>query len=703
MSYPEDWYCPITHALYEVPVIAEDGQTYEESAILSWLDTSNVSPITKTTISKEGLRINYSLKNTIESIVKGGRDLKINTSSIGENQYSPKLNVRKIIYDQKTYLNVKVISPEENKTMETLFICLIDISGSMGSKASIDTDSGEDHGFSRLDLVKHSLKTVVSSVNETDSISLITFSDRAQVIMDPFVMNSLNKTSANRLIDNLEPTSTTNIWEALRLGIEIAVKPENVGKNVSILLFTDGVPNNNPPRGIVKSLERLMDSTNINFTINSFGFGYELDSSLLRNISDMGNGSYSFIPDATMVGTIFVNFVANALLTCATNLELQIFDNNDHAIFENKIGSLQIGQDKDYIIEMDHTNFSVKLGSHVIQFCDFSMAENIDEEFSYHFCRNKITNLIGYLLENNANATHDSIAESIRNMDQKHSELVECFGGSEKISVLINDLKSTNDDEGQIYKSSSRLDWYQKWGKHYLLSIQRAHELQICNNFKDPGIQLYGGSNFQNLRDKIEDIFCSISPPTPSIVSYQSTGRNYNSAPIDMSAYMNAGGGCFDGNSLVIMEDATTKNVSSLSKGDKVFGGFKINCVVKTKIGFNLEVVELNGMLITPWHPVLINNEWKFPINIKSSSHVFMDYVYNIILDNGHIMIINDVKVVTLGHHFTDNNVVKHDYYGSDKVINDLMNIDGYHDGLVIIDKPLVSRGPNGHVTSIYL
>ena len=171
-------------------------------------------------------------------------------------------------------------------------------------------------------------------------------------------MNSLNKTSANRLIDNLAPTSTTNIWEALRLGIEIAGNPENVGKNVSILLFTDGVPNNNPPRGIVKSLERLMDRTNINFTINSFGFGYELDSSLLRNISDMGNGSYSFIPDATMVGTIFVNFVANALLTCATNLELQIFDNNDKPIFENKIGSLQIGQDKDYIIEMGQTKVS---------------------------------------------------------------------------------------------------------------------------------------------------------------------------------------------------------------------------------------------------------------------------------------------------------------------------------------------------------
>ena len=31
-----------------------------------------------------------------------------------------------------------------------------------------------------------------------------------------------------------------------------------------------------------------------------------------------------------------------------------------------------------------------------------------------------------------------------------------------------------------------------KWGKHYLQSLQRAHELQQCNNFKDPGVQFYG-------------------------------------------------------------------------------------------------------------------------------------------------------------------------------------------------------------------
>ena len=702
MSYPNEWYCPITHALFEVPVIAEDGQTYEKEAILKWLENNSISPITKSTISKDGLRINYSLKSTIETFTKGGNKIDIDTSKIGSSNFKPKLTAKKINFKEKNYLSVKINSPEDTKTLETLFICLIDISGSMGCEASIENNN-ESHGFSRLDLVKHSLKTIISTANVTDYVSLITFSSSAQVIMDPLQMSSMNRNVANDIIDDLQPTNTTNIWDALRLGIEITNNPEFKNKNISLLLFTDGVPNNNPPRGIINSLEKLVDKTSRDYVINTFGFGYELDSSLLRQIADIGKGSYSFIPDATMVGTIFVNFIANSLLTCVTNLDL-IVDFEDNDIICNKnIGSIQSGQDKDFIFELnDDSNISIKLNDHVIQICGVNNTDIIDDEIAYHICRKEVIDLISELLAINSTSTHDSIATSIRLVDEKHTQLRDKFNGCDKISKLINDIKSTNLEEGQISKAVSRLDWYEKWGKHYLLSIQNAHILQICNNFKDPGVQLYGGNNFELLRDKIEEAFCSIPPPEPSKKRYKySNGSSSYSAPVNMSSYMNVGGICFDGKSIVKMEDNSNKMVSSLVKGDIVFGGFKIDCVVKTIIQGEIEVVNLNNMLITPWHPVYYQDKWIFPINIKSSEKVNLDYIYNIVLNTGHIMLINDIQVVTLGHNFTDNQVVQHDYYGSDKVISDLKKFNGYSDGLVILDKPLVSRGTDGNVMSI--
>lgn len=33
-------------------------------------------------------------------------------------------------------------------------------------------------------------------------------------------------------------------------------------------------------------------------------------------------------------------------------------------------------------------------------------------------------------------------------------------------------------------QATSRSDWLQRWGRHYLQSLQRSHALQQCNNFK---------------------------------------------------------------------------------------------------------------------------------------------------------------------------------------------------------------------------
>lgn len=52
--------------------------------------------------------------------------------------------------------------------------------------------------------------------------------------------------------------------------------------------------------------------------IHVFGYGYELDTNLLMDIAQTGNGTYTYIPDCSMVGTAFVNFMANSL-ACLTN------------------------------------------------------------------------------------------------------------------------------------------------------------------------------------------------------------------------------------------------------------------------------------------------------------------------------------------------------------------------------------------------
>ena len=59
-------------------------------------------------------------------------------------------------------------------------------------------------------------------------------------------------------------------------------------------------------------------------SISTFGFGYELDSELLQELAEEGDGSYAFIPDSGFVGTVFVNALSNLLSTAATGLRLSL-------------------------------------------------------------------------------------------------------------------------------------------------------------------------------------------------------------------------------------------------------------------------------------------------------------------------------------------------------------------------------------------
>merc|ERR1712129_153678 len=60
-TLPQLPYCPITGQPMIDPVVAADGHTYERTAVLRWLETSNRSPMTGTVLSHKNVVPNYAL------------------------------------------------------------------------------------------------------------------------------------------------------------------------------------------------------------------------------------------------------------------------------------------------------------------------------------------------------------------------------------------------------------------------------------------------------------------------------------------------------------------------------------------------------------------------------------------------------------------------------------------------------------------
>lgn len=729
MSNIDMFYCPITGAIMNEPVIAPDGYTYEKSAIESWLNVKNISPITRQPMSILDLMPNRALKDAIEQYL-GNTSSK--RSALTSPQASSKKDVKiegKVFMDNmnKTRMHVNLSPNVQSSRLPTALLFVLDVSGSMDEVDS--SKSIESSNLSRLDLVKHSVKTIINVLEASDMVSIITFSNNASLKMGFKPMNDNNKKEALKTIDNLKTEGMTYIWDGLRLALDETKKlVEDI--NVNIILLTDGEPNVNPPRGIINSLTDKIKTINIQqpYRINTFGFGYDLDSDLLTNISQLGSGTYGYIPECSMVGTIFVNWVANVLSTYISNSQLEI-TMNGLSLKMNSVGPIIFDQSRDLLFDIPTLNapteIKIRLLSNGQILNEYIMIGTppITPDYSVasHVVRYNIIEKVNKAIFNYRDDAYlvemlfIAITDALSYLPDGEQDIVKNY----IYDYEPNDELKKAYKGGQIKEAFDTSEAFNKWGCHYLRSLMNAYEFQQCNNFKDPGVQLFAGNLFNTIRTKADEIFCNMPAPVSSMStkyngscsgSVQSVRSAFaQSAPIAMVNFYNSNNTCFDGESMVKVPGGSIK-VKMLTKGMDVWTANKHNvpmitkvlCVIKTKAQNNeCALCEINGMYITPYHPIKLYGKWVFPDTITNVYISTIDYIYNVVLESGHVLIINDVKVCTMGHNFDDNYVIAHPYFGSSKVVDDLKKCNGWNNGLITFNNLQIER-TNGYISKMY-
>jgi hypothetical protein len=397
-------------------------------------------------------------------------------------------------------------------------------------------------------------------------------------------------------------------------------------------LLTDGCPNQRPSEGELVELQkyRAAGQGQLPAVVNTFGFGYNLDSALLRDLAIEGDGTYAFIPDSGFVGTCFVHALGNLLVTAhqdvvlhlealnGAELRTKLVDGNigkSGTTFaeypaENsgkgvslRLGTLQHGQARELVVRMAGIHHSVadrKNGaqaglpqpylSATLEFrpvhTDVNTKKVLGEDAAIQLAleesggwqtassaeawdeKRATVRVLATMSRREEKAAAESddqharlapaawrqaAVEMLRTIVKKRGQREEETG--EILRNLIREIQASpaaaneetkallEDLEGQVTEALSRDDWYRKWGQHYLPSLARAHQLQMCNNFKDPGVQGYGGKLFAELRDEADDLFVSLPPPKPSLAPRTGSSGYGGGAPISMAAYHNCGGG----------------------------------------------------------------------------------------------------------------------------------------------------------------
>lgn len=745
------------------------------------------------------------------------------------------------------FVMVSTYAPSIKNRVPSDIVLVVDVSGSMGNDAT--TQGVEYSGLSLLDIVKHAVKTVISTLTDKDRLALVSYSNQANTVFDLMTMDTVGKENAVTMLDRLNPGGMTNLWDGLKKGMDILkdrILPggSQYGNNGSILLLTDGEPNIEPPRGHIPMLKRYCDANGGRYPgiISTFGFGYQLDSTLLRQVAVQGGGMYAFIPDSGFVGTAFVNSLANILSTVTTDAVLQVTIDPEmgitmgpEAVMGNipctqsgetnniltiPLGSVQTGQTRDTLIRLRVPKSAMDAalgGSPVGPLISATLVYHPNRSHTYSHILNtalppsrpmsasprgaaaegKDEGKVGeekdsetdaatriaargpYLhVESTVGSTqnvptagersadgmeidyqllkwvgvqyiskikNENIADYHRHFDALISAIAAwtVANKGDTASSSADDQRASHpeqgsvsdrmqglreDYEGQVLQALSRLDWWSKWGKHYLQSLQRAHELQQCNNFKDPGVQFYGGSLFRSIRDFADDQFCSLPAPVPkpkpapmySQSSYsQFSGGGQGapaapvpSAPINMASFNSRDQPCFHGDCTVsVCVDGVwaVKAVHEVRRGDRLEGGV-VRCVVRTDcpggrsplVSVGAKGQEQDLLLVTPWHPVQVGVAWVFPADVGEVCDVACEAVYSFLIEVGsgadsqgaveggvkggryaRSVTVSGVRCLALAHGIADDVVAAHPFFGTTAVVSALMRCEGWGAGLV--------------------
>ena len=597
------------------------------------------------------------------------------------------MNTNNTTVSAKTYdnngkfLHVAFTPETDGDSRELNVIVALDRSGSM--ETSITSGEGtEKQVVSRLFLAKHAIRAIALLLGEKHNMSIISFDNEAELILPMTKMDASGIALVDSVLKNVTPRGSTNMFDAINMAVTEANKKENNGKHITFMLLTDGYADT-PRRHatIMGGLQSFPKMTNP-WTVHTFGFGIDLDSRLLVDIANWGGGLFGFIPSGDMLGTVLINAIANRLSVSTCGTKVTCIPDNGTKPIEFFSGPIRFGQERNFIFPATASNYTVTTSEGTTNASPGDVPIFADARYNFI----------------------NAVKTSINTNDYPLVVFADTYKSVEdyRVNALVRDVSASCDGEGQVGMAHK---YASTWGLHYLRSYTMAQELEECMNFKDPGLQIYGGALFSRIQEEGDKAFINLKPLSEPVRSYYGSTGYLPSAtpPVNMAAFHNQSGSCFAGHCLVLMANGSSKPISQIRRGDVVHT-LHGPTIVRYAIEFNIKaksqpMCQIGNLCITPWHPILENNVWIRPVDKVGYTDRLIQTVYNLILENNHTINVEQHWCITLGHGQTTG-ILYHPFFASiKKVLGCLQQQPGFSDGRPVYQNCVSTKDENNIVS----
>ena len=170
----------------------------------------------------------------------------------------------------------------------------------------------------RLQQVKESARHIVDQMQPEDILSLITFSDRAQVVLPG--QRSLNKTEARTAISSIYSSGGTELLQGLELGLQQVQRWLSDEVHSHLILLTDGQTYGDE----LDCLEAAKLAGEQGIPLTMIGVGYDWNDKLLDEMADLSHGSSVFIDSPSQISQVFKEQIQALGMVVSHNLRLNI-------------------------------------------------------------------------------------------------------------------------------------------------------------------------------------------------------------------------------------------------------------------------------------------------------------------------------------------------------------------------------------------
>jgi len=233
----------------------------------------------------------------------------------------------------RVMLRVGVQAPEvlSDLVIPDSVVLVLDRSGSMGQPAG-----PADRPMERMSLVHESVELLLGGLPGRTRVGVVAYNDRAGVILEPTRVSGNAGWIVDEVRSRVRPGGSTNAEAGLVWGFDMALREADGGRNVLVLLLSDGVANVGATR-TDDILEQIGERGDIGLSTIGVGLG-PFNDELMEQLANKADGTYHYIDTPDEARRIFVENLNAMLASVARDAKIQVEFDRDRVISYRLLG-----------------------------------------------------------------------------------------------------------------------------------------------------------------------------------------------------------------------------------------------------------------------------------------------------------------------------------------------------------------------------